>query len=80
MAFERWLLGAAFLLQFQTKIAAAILVIVMSVSAVGVGKNVFSKNPIRCACLGSKIKVPLTTFTLVEDIVMAVMGVMILLI
>ena len=72
-------LGAMFLLQFQTKIAAIILVVVMSISAVGVGKNVFSKNPVRCACLGSKIKVPLTTFTLVEDIVMAVMGLMILL-
>ena len=52
-------LGMVFLFQFQIKIAAVILVIVMSVSAVGVGKNVFSKNPIRCACLGAKIKVPL---------------------
>ena len=31
-----------------------------------------------CACLGAKIKVPLTRFTLVEDIIMFLMGLMIL--
>jgi hypothetical protein len=52
----------------------------MGVGSIGVGKNVFSKNKVQCACLGVKIKVPLTKFTLVEDLVMLVMGIMILVI
>jgi len=76
--FIELLLGIAFLLKFQIKIAAVITVLVMGIGAIGVGKNLFSKNKIRCACLGAKIKVPLTGFTLVEDIVMVVMGLMVL--
>ena len=72
-------LGLMYIFKFQITVAAVITVLVMSVGAVGVGKNTFSKNKIRCACLGAKIKVPLTGFTLTEDIVMAVMGLMILL-
>jgi len=67
-------LGLLFLFKFQITIAAIVTIVVMSVGAIGVGKNVFSKNKVKCACLGAKIKVPLTTFTLVEDIVMANLG------
>ena len=45
---------------------------------IGVGKNLLSKNKIKCACLGAKVKVPLTSFTFVEDIIMALMALMIL--
>lgn len=71
-------LAILFLSKFQVKIAAAVTVIIMGVGAIGIGKNLFSKNKVRCACLGAKIKVPLTRFTLVEDIVMTIMGLMIL--
>lgn len=71
-------LGTAYLINFQVQTAALITLIVMSVGAVGVAKNLLSNNKVRCACLGSKIKVPLTTFTLVEDIIMAGMALMIL--
>jgi len=71
-------LSLMYLFAFQIKIAAVVTVVIMSVGAVGVGRNMLSKNRIQCACLGTKIKVPLTTFTFVEDIVMAVMGIMIL--
>ena len=71
-------LGLAFLFQFQVFTAAIVTVVVMSIGAIGIGKNLLSKNRIQCACLGAKIKVPLTRFTLVEDIVMAVMGAMII--
>ena len=71
-------LGIMFLLEFQIMYAAGVTVLVMGVSSIGVGKNIFGKNKIRCACLGAKIKVPLTRFTLVEDIIMFFMGLMIL--
>ena len=38
-----------------------------------------SKNPVKCACLGTLINIPLTKFTLFEDILMALMSIMVLL-
>ena len=72
-------LGLMYLFTFQIIYAAIITVLVMGVGAIGIGKNLLSKNKIKCACLGAKVKVPLTSFTLVEDIIMALMALMILL-
>jgi len=71
-------LGLSYIFAWQVKIAAAVTVFVMGIGAIGIAKNLLSDNKIACACLGTKIKVPLTTFTLVEDAVMVVMGLMIL--
>ena len=71
-------LGLAYLFEFQVLAAAAITVFVMSIGSAGVWKRIRSRNAVRCACLGAKIKVPLTRFTLVEDVLMAAMGLMIL--
>jgi len=65
-------LGLSFLFQWQVRVAAVVTVVVMSIGAAGVANNLLSKDKILCA------KVPLTTFTLVEDVVMVVMGLMIL--
>jgi len=73
-----FLLGVAFLLQFQVIPAAYVTLFIMAVGGIGVGKNVFSKNQVKCACLGTKINVPLTKVTLLEDILMVIMAVMIL--
>ena len=72
-------LGLAFLFSFQLVITATVTFIIMSVGSIGVAKNLLSKNPVKCACLGTKIKLPLTKFTLFEDIIMALMALMILL-
>ena len=56
-----------------------ILFIIMVIGSIGVTKNIFSKNKVQCACLGTWIKIPLTKFTFFEDIVMAIMAIMILL-
>ena len=71
-------LGISFLFKFQLMIAAIITFLIMTIGTVGVAQNLLQKNPIRCACLGTKIKIPLTKFTLFEDILMAVMALMIL--
>lgn len=68
-------LGFAFLLSFQVKITAAVTFLIMAVGSVGVAQNLLSPKKVRCACVGTLIKVPLTEFTLVEDIYMAVMAV-----
>ena len=71
-------LGILFISQTFITTAAIITIIVMTLGTIGIANNLMSKNKVKCACLGSKIKIPLTTFTLVEDIVMLVMGIMIL--
>jgi len=72
-------LGLSYLLSWNVRIAAVVTFIIMTIGSIGVGKNLLSKNPIKCACLGTLIKIPLTKFTLFEDISMAVMALMILL-
>ena len=58
--------------------AAWITLFIMGIGSIGVGKNIFSKNQVKCACLGTKINVPLTKVTFIEDIIMAVMAISIL--
>jgi len=71
-------LGLAFLFSFQLIITATVTFIIMTIGSIGVAQNLLSKNPVKCACLGTKIKLPLTKFTLFEDIIMAIMALMIL--
>ncbi len=77
--FIELVLGFMFLLQFQIVYAAGFTFLIMGISSVGVAKNIFSKTKLKCACLGAKINLPLTRFTLVEDLLMCLMGLMILL-
>jgi hypothetical protein len=56
----------------------AILIITM-ISAIGVIKQLLRKSKIKCACLGTYIKLPLTTVSLVEDLGMGIMALILLL-
>ena len=53
--------------------------IVMLLGAAGVLKALLDKRTIRCACLGTALKLPMTTVTLVEDLTMAGMAVVMIL-
>ena len=46
----------------------------MLIGAVGVLRALLRKDTIRCACLGTALNLPMTTVTLVEDLVMAAMA------
>ena len=72
-------LGVAYLLRFQILVVAALTLVIMTISSAGIAANLLQKNPVRCACLGTKIRLPLTGFTLFEDLIMAVMALVILL-
>ena len=71
-------LGIAYVLSWQIQFIAIITFVIMTVGSIGVARNLLAKNPVKCACLGTRIKLPLTKFTLVEDITMAIMALMIL--
>ena len=51
-----------------------ITLVVMLVSSIGVLKTLLDKRAIRCACLGTALKLPMTKVTLVEDLGMAAMA------
>jgi hypothetical protein len=61
-----------------TRFAAMILAVVVFVSTVGVVQSIITKNEIKCACMGTKIKVPMTTLTLVENTIMFLMAISLL--
>ena len=73
-------LGAAYLTSWQPVLVNTLTLLLMLVGAAGVLKALLRKNAIQCACLGTVLKLPMTKVTLAEDLGMAVMaGVMLVL-
>ena len=71
-------IGILFLMNLYVKWAAGVLLFIMFVGSIGVGIKLFSKEKFKCACLGTTVKIPLTKFTFIEDIVMGLMALLIL--
>jgi copper chaperone CopZ len=72
-------LGIAYLTGFQMFITSVVALVVMSFSSLGVVQSLLNKQKIRCACLGAVFNLPMSTVTLVEDLLMVAMaGVMLL--
>lgn len=67
-------LGIAYLINFNPVLVNTITLIVMVFSSLGVIKAVMSRQKIRCACLGTGFNLPMTTVTIIEDLLMAVMA------
>lgn len=67
-------LGILFLIQFNHFITNLATVIVMGVSSIGVIQSLIKKNKIQCACLGAVFNLPMSTITLIEDLLMVVMA------
>jgi hypothetical protein len=51
----------------------------MAVGSIGVFKELMRHSNIKCACLGTYVKLPLTTVSLVEDLVMGLMALLMIL-
>lgn len=49
-------------------------ILIMGFSSLGVINSLLKKQKIQCACLGTILKVPLSTITLVEDVLMVVLA------
>jgi hypothetical protein len=72
--------GLLYLLSLATLAVDIAVLIVSLVSGAGVAKALLGKKKVHCLCLGSVIKLPLSTISFVEDFGMALMAfVMILL-
>jgi copper chaperone CopZ len=67
-------LGLMFLMRFQVDIALVITLIVLGITTIGVTKTLLDKKSIRCACLGTALKLPMTEATFIENAIMIVMA------
>lgn len=67
-------LGIAYLLAYRPMLINVVTLIVMSFSSIGVILAVMNKQKIRCACLGTGFNLPMTTVTIIEDLLMAAMA------
>lgn len=72
-------LGLMFLMRFEITIALIITIVVLGITTVGVTKTLLDKKAIRCACLGTALKLPMTEATFIENAIMIVMAVLMLL-
>jgi len=67
-------LGSAYVAAFGGVITDLVTLAVMSLSTVGVVRSLLKKHAIRCACLGTLFKLPMSKITLIEDLSMVVMS------
>lgn len=73
-AFLELFLGIAYLVHFLPVVTNTLTVLVMSISLIGVLQSVLNKRKIRCACLGDVFNLPMSTVTIIEDVLMIVMS------
>ena len=71
-------LGLMLLMRFEIEIALVATLIVLSITTVGVTKTLLNKKSIRCACLGTALKLPMTEATFIENAIMIVMAIVML--
>ena len=67
-------LGLSYLIHFQPFATNIVTLIVMGFSSLGVIQSVLNKQKIRCACLGAVFNLPMSTVTIIEDLLMVAMA------
>lgn len=67
-------LGVAFLLNWHPYFTNLATFFIMAFSSIGVILAVMNKQKIRCACLGAVFNLPMSTVTIIEDLLMAGMA------
>jgi cation transport ATPase len=72
--FIELLLGIFYLLHFNPFITNITTITVMGFSSIGVIQSVWKKQKIQCACLGTVFNLPMSTVTIVEDLLMVIMA------
>lgn len=67
-------LGILFLMNYQMLITNVATLMVMGVSSIGVFQSLIANRKIKCACLGAVFNLPMSTITLIEDLLMVLMA------
>ncbi len=71
-------LGLMFLMRYQITFALVVTIVVLGLTTLGVTKTLLDKKQIRCACLGTSLKLPMTEATFIENAIMLIMAVVML--
>jgi copper chaperone CopZ len=67
-------LGIAYAVNFSPLYTNIVTITVMGISSIGVIESVANKKKIKCACLGAVFNLPMSTITIIEDLLMVVMA------
>ncbi len=67
-------MGIAYLTHFAPNSTYIATIAVMGFSSLGVIQSVLDKKKIKCACLGAVFNLPMTTVTIIEDLLMFAMA------
>lgn len=67
-------LGILFLMRFKIALALVATILILGITTLGVTKTLLDKKSIRCACLGTALKLPMTEATFIENAIMLVMA------
>jgi len=67
-------LGLMFLMRYQIELTLILTIIVLGITTIGVTKTLLDKKAIRCACLGTALKLPMTEATFIENAIMIIMA------
>lgn len=67
-------LGLMFLMRFKIQIALITTIVILGITTFGVTKTLLDKKSIRCACLGTALKLPMTEATFIENAIMLMMA------
>ena len=76
--FIETVLGLMFLIRFKVDLALISTIVILGITTIGVSKTLLNKKSIRCACLGTVLKLPMSEATLIENIIMIVMAILML--
>ena len=76
--FIETILGLMFLMRFEINIALIVTLVVLGITTIGVTKTLLNNKAIRCACLGTALKLPMTEATFIENAIMIVMAILML--
>lgn len=67
-------LGILYLMQWLPTTTQIATILIMGFSSLGVINALLKKQDFQCACLGTILKVPLSSITLIEDLTMVVLA------
>ena len=67
-------LGLAFLFRVALNFSLIATIIILGITTMGVTRALIDKRAIRCACLGTALKLPMTKATFIENSIMIIMA------
>jgi len=72
--FAELVLGISYATSFFPLYTNIVTILIMGVSSIGVIESVINKKKIQCACLGAVFNLPMSTITIIEDLLMVAMA------